>query len=88
MKHKPVRPTVTAVIPDPREDDIRDYAYHLYEQSNCAPGHDLGNWLEATACLKANIPAHRSSTRLHRHVNGSETGELSGFSTEAKNRSS
>lgn len=88
MKHKPVRPTVTGVISEPREEDIRDYAYHLYEQSRCVPGHDLGNWLEATACLKANIPTHRSSTRLHRHVNGPEIGELYASSAEAKNLSS
>ena len=85
MKNKSTR---SAVLPEPREEDIRDYAYHLYQQSNCVPGHDLGNWLEATACLKANIPAHRSSTRLHRHVNGPERGELYAFSTEAKNLSS
>jgi len=52
---------------------IRDYAYHLYEQNSCAPGHDLDNWLEATACLNANIPTNRSGTRLHWHVNGLET---------------
>jgi len=36
------------------------YAYHLYKQGNCAPGHDVDNWLKATACPKANIPSHRS----------------------------
>ena len=60
----------------PSEDDIRDYAYHLYRQSDCAPGHDLANWLEATACLQANIPADRSGTRLHEHLNGPESGEM------------
>jgi hypothetical protein len=48
------------------EDDIRDYAFHLYQQSGCVPGHDLDNWLEAKACLEANIPKHHARTRLHR----------------------
>ena len=68
----------------PSEDDIRDYAYHLYERSNCLPGHDLDNWLEATACLQANIPHHQSDTRLHRHVNGPERGELAALSIAAR----
>ena len=59
-----------ASLSAPTEDDIRDYAYHLYEQSRCEPGHDLENWLEASACLKANIPANSSQSRLHQHING------------------
>jgi len=53
--------------PDFTEDDIRDYAYHLYQQSGCVPGRDLDNWLEAKACLEANIPKQHSHARLHRH---------------------
>lgn len=49
------------------EDEIRDYAYHLYQQSGCVPGHDVENWLEAKACLEANIPREHSRVRLHRH---------------------
>jgi hypothetical protein len=81
MKNESVGPLVLST---PSEDDIRDYAYHLYQQSNCAPGQDLDNWLEATACLKANIPAHHCRTRLHRHVNGPESSEPSLLSTEAR----
>jgi hypothetical protein len=66
----------TAPITAPTEDDIRDYAYHLYQQGSSAPGHDVDNWLEATACLKANIPAHCSHSRLHQHINGPKNGEL------------
>jgi hypothetical protein len=62
-------PSLPIVLPAPKEEDIRNYAFHLYEQSRCLPGHDLDNWLEATACLQANIPAHQSASRLHRHVN-------------------
>ncbi len=50
------------------EDQVRDYAYHLYEQSNRVPGRDLENWLEASACLRARIPAQESGERLHRHL--------------------
>ena len=60
--------TVPTAQLQPSEDDIREYAYHLYRQGTGAPGHDLDNLYEATACLNANIPTHRSSTRLHRHV--------------------
>jgi hypothetical protein len=73
----PVNPaSARRAIPsqDPSEDAVRDYAYHLYQQSSCAPGHDVDNWLEATACLKANIPAHFSHSRLHQHVKGSGNG--------------
>ena len=40
--------------PKPSEDDIRDYAYHLYERSNFETGHDLDHWFEASAFLSAN----------------------------------
>jgi len=52
------------------EDQIRRYAYHLFEQNGRIPGRDLENWLEAEACLKANIPAHRSHRRLHTYLQG------------------
>ena len=48
------------------DEDIRDYAFHLYQQSGCVPGHDLENWLEAKACLEANIAKDQSQSRLHR----------------------
>lgn len=54
----------------PPTDTVRDYAYHLFEQSGRVPGRDLENWLEAEACLKANIPIHRSHARLHQYVFG------------------
>lgn len=61
--------TQSTTCQEPCEDAIRDYAYHLYEQGGCAPGHDVDNWLEASACLKANIPPQSSHSRLHQHVN-------------------
>jgi hypothetical protein len=38
-----------------REDDIRAYAAHLYEQSGRVPNRDVENWLEAKTCLEANV---------------------------------
>lgn len=49
------------------EDEIRDYAYHLYDQSGFAAGRDLDNWLEAKACLSSGIPKSESNMRLHQN---------------------
>lgn len=54
-------------IPAFTDDDIRSYAEHLYEQSGRIPGRDLDNWLEAKACLEANIPRQESHRRLQDH---------------------
>jgi hypothetical protein len=53
MKKPPSSPKV---LPEPSEQEISDYAFHLYQKSNCEAGHDLENWREAIECLKANIP--------------------------------
>jgi len=60
-------PASTPVRPKATEAEIRDYAQHLFEQSGRIPGRDLDNWLEAKACLEANIPRHLTHLRLHRH---------------------
>jgi hypothetical protein len=57
-----------SVSAEPLEDDIRAYAYHLYEQNGCLPGHDLDNWLEAKACILANIPRQETHNRLRHHL--------------------
>jgi DUF2934 family protein len=49
------------------EDEIRDYAYHLYDQGGRAAGKDLDNWLEAKACLSSGIPKSESHIRLHQN---------------------
>jgi hypothetical protein len=69
---KTTSPSMIAVV-DRTDDDIRAYAYHLYEQSGCLPGRDLDNWLEAKASILANIPAHTSHTRLYQHLQSSST---------------
>jgi hypothetical protein len=77
--------TVSPVQPQPNDEDIRDYADHLCQQGSRVPGHDLDNWLEATACLKANIPAQGSRNRLHRHLNGIASGDTDAGLIQAKN---
>jgi hypothetical protein len=49
------------------EEEIRDYAYHLYDQSGFTAGRDLDNWLEAKACLSSGIPKSESHIRLHQN---------------------
>lgn len=66
MKKKTPSPPPSEI----KEDDVREYAYHLYVQNGCIPGRDLENWLEAEACLHACIPIHLSHTRLHQHLSG------------------
>jgi hypothetical protein len=52
------------------DEDIGSYAEHLWEQSGRIPNRDLDNWLEAKACLEANIPRDASHRRLHHHLAG------------------
>ena len=58
----------SASAPQPSEDEIRDYANHLYVQRGSLNGHDCDDWLEAEACLGANIPKESSHTRMHHHM--------------------
>ena len=52
-----LRMKTTPPLPSPilREDDIRAYAAHLFEQSGRIPNRDIENWLEAKACLEAHL---------------------------------
>ncbi len=79
-------PTLPPAVQEPSEVDIREYAYHLYEQSSCQAGHDLDNWLEATACLKASIPAHCYHNRLHHHFTGARSNSLHEVHSENSDR--
>ena len=73
---------------EPTEDDVRDYAYHLYLQSGCVEGHDLENWLEAKACLNACIPKSKTHARLHHHTHRRAGIVLTTTSPEARNLAS
>jgi hypothetical protein len=66
-KAMPIKAVPSIPFESGNEDDIRDYAHHLYLQSGSIPGRDLDNWLEAKACLSASIPKAESHNRLHRH---------------------
>jgi hypothetical protein len=65
-----------ATAPQPSEEEIRDYANHLHVQSGSLNGHDRDDWLEAEACLRANIPKESSRTRMHHHTQVTERAVL------------
>jgi len=58
----------SATGPKPSEEEIRDYANHLFVQRGSVHGHDWDDWLEAEACLAAKIPKESSRTRMHQHT--------------------
>ena len=64
----PLSPPPSAIAPQPSEDEVRDYAHHLYVQRGGAHGHDCDDWLEARACLSAHIPKESTQTRMHQHT--------------------
>ncbi len=65
-----------ATASQPSEDEIRDYAKHLYVQQGCVDGHDQEYWLEAEACLRSGIPKESSRTRLHHHTQITERAQI------------
>ena len=62
MRPKP-RPALE--LNQPSENEIRDYAYLLFENGHREPGHDLEHWFEASAQLSANVAPHRNG--VHRN---------------------
>jgi hypothetical protein len=66
----------SATASQPPEDEIRDYANHLHVQQGSLNGHDRDDWLEAEACLRANIPKESSRTRMHHHAQITERAAL------------
>lgn len=71
MKNKTIQ---THVLHNLSEDDIRAYAYHLYEQSNGEHGHDLEHWYEAVAHLQATIPSSPAPGHQDRYLNAPVPG--------------
>jgi len=69
LQPPPTMKTTSRLQPDHapvlREDDIRSYAEHLYDQGGRQPGHDLDNWLEAEACLRSHLAPSRAELRRH-----------------------
>jgi len=58
----------TSSSAQPSDDEIRDYANHLYVQHGCVDGHDCADWFEAEACLRASVPKESTRTRMHHHT--------------------
>jgi len=52
------------------EEEIRQLAYELYQESGCAPGRDLDNWLEAEKRVLAKYQSQ--SKEEEREVLGEE----------------
>jgi hypothetical protein len=65
-----------AAAPQPSENEIRDYANHLFVQHGSVDGHECEDWLEAEACLRAGIPMSSTRTRLHHHTQLTERATL------------
>lgn len=72
----PDQDQASANAPSPSADEIRDYAFHLYEQGGNLPGNDVEDWREAEACLRSSIPKECTRTRLHYHTQLSERAAL------------
>lgn len=69
-------PLLETPLQPPSEDEIRTYANHLYLQRGSVDGHEQDDWLEAEACLAANIPKESSRTRIHHHTQITERATL------------
>lgn len=76
QRYKMITQTSTQPKQPPAEDEIRDYANHLFVQHGSIHGHDRDDWLEAEACLRASIPKESSRTRMHRHTQITERAAL------------
>ena len=65
-----------AAATQPSQDEIRDYANHLYLQHGSVNGHDCADWFEAEACLRASVPKESTRTRMHHHTQITERAAL------------
>lgn len=63
-------------VPSLLENEIRDYAFHLYEEGGHRHGLDVEYWHEARACLNANIPKESARMRMHHHAQITERAVL------------
>ena len=71
---KPTNSPIPSQLPS--DDEIREYANHLFVQHGCVSGHANDDWLEAEACLRANIPREATRTRMHHHAQITERASL------------
>ena len=69
MKTKISRPidskaSQPSALSEPSEANIRECAYGLYEKGDRSDGHDVDDWIKATAVLKAQaVGAQTNSSR-------------------------
>jgi hypothetical protein len=77
------KPAMHRVRQEPDENQIRDYAHHLYEKSGCVPGRDLENWLEAERTLT--VALQQSSSNHRRRDSTVTVRELGATPVEAHN---
>lgn len=61
MKNKSPDITLAFKSPPPSEQEIREYAFNLFEKGNCEHGHDIEHWHEASARLLAGAPRGTAS---------------------------
>ena len=61
MKSNLVRPSHSQT---PTEEEIRDYAYHLFVQRGGVHGYDIDDWLEAESALRENIRKAQARTTM------------------------
>jgi hypothetical protein len=62
VKNKKTEPEVCSI---PCNDAIRAKAYQLYEKDGCKPGHEVDNWIAASAHIKGTHPSHTSKSGGH-----------------------
>jgi hypothetical protein len=63
MKKKSTKSSARTSASEPADEDIRNYAYRLFEQRGGEPGHDIDDWLEARAWLRSSVPGKRAHVR-------------------------
>ncbi len=62
----------------PTEEEIREYAHHIYVNSGWLPGRDLDNWLEAEAHLMNEWEARRAGHSRPQHGHRPATAKTTG----------
>ena len=59
----------------PTEEEIRDYAWHLYEHGGHRHGPDVDYWREAEACLRAHLQYDQQQAMSAKSAQASSTAD-------------
>lgn len=62
MKKKKTAPEICVI---PCDDAILAKAYQLYEKDGCKPGHEVDNWIKASAHIKGTPTSHTPPSGRH-----------------------